>query len=636
MQSRFHFRRPVVRRVLLLLFALTLGWAIWLMVMGGFDRTLLRIRIRSNDPRRVLIVSACALLGYVLAGGAVPLSRFVVHGRRAFTLLAARPGGVAATVALGAVLLALAQGTRIAGDADAYGYVSQADLWLAGDLKVPQPWVEEVPWPNSKWSFTPLGYRPMADEWSIVPTYSPGLPMLMAAAKWLGGQCALFAVVPLSLGLAVFTTYVLGKRIGTESEGLMAAWLLATSPVVLEVALESLSDVPVMAAWSAAFYFLLGTNVASASLSGFAAALAILIRPNLVPLVIPLAAWFVLRRTPAARVSTRLVYLAVFSAAVLPGVLVVAALNRHLYGSASSSGYGDLRELFSAAHVLPNLRRFVVWIVETQSPLALLGVAALIVPLRAVWPRVADRRLFAVIALFIALLWGQYSAYLEFESAGYLRFLLPSWPLIMLATVAVLVAIGRLTIQSVRARVAGIMAVVILLGLWNIRVAVGRDVFEQRQAARHEAPIGRLVQTHTQPNSVVLAVHRSGSMRYYAGRTTMRYDMLDGDWLDRAVAWLTERGVHVYALLDERETAESKTRFAGQRTAAAFDRPVLTYKPASTSLFDLSAPPDASRPTVVITEALPDLPGCDPPVRLRAVRLSRKSEVAGRNSGSHH
>jgi hypothetical protein len=306
----------------------------------------------------------------------------------------------------------------------------------------------------------------------------------------------------------------------------------------------------------------------------------------------------------------------------LPGIAGVAALNQHLYGSATASGYGSLGPAFDWSHVAPNLTRFMTWIVETQTPLALLGLAALVVPLRSIWPGVRDRRVFVVTGLFVALLWGEYSAYLVFDSAGYLRFLLPSWPLIMLGFAAVLDAVRRSMLGVSRAGVAALAVLAVLLGIWNIRVAIGRDVFEQRQAARHEAPIGRLVQEHTDRNSVVLAVQRSGSLRYYAGRQTMRYDMLDGDWLDRAVAWFRDRNVHVYAILDERETEESINRFAGQKAAAAFARPVLTYKPASTSLFDLSTPIERLKPTIVIRESLEDLPGCDPPVPLAALDTS--------------
>jgi dolichyl-phosphate-mannose-protein mannosyltransferase len=610
MQSESRTRR-IARRAMLAGFCVTLAWSVWLAVAGGFDGVVLGIRIRSNNPRRVFVASVGAFIGYILTGGVIRMAPLVGIARSAVATVARHPGWVALALAATAVSATVVLGARIAGGADAYGYVSQADLWLARDLKVSQPWVDQVPWPNAKWTFTPLGYRPMSGESAIVPTYSPGLPILMAIAKWVGGQCALFAVVPLSLGLSLLTTYALGKRLVSAHAGLMAAWFLATSPVVLEVSLESLSDVPVMAAWSTAFYFLLDSSVWSAASAGLLASVAILIRPNLVPLVIPMAAWYLVRRAAGeASTRSRLVHLAVFILTVLPGVALVSGLNSHLYGSAFTSGYGSLADMFSWAHVLPNLRRFIAWIVETQTPLALLGIAALIVPLRRIWPAVADRRLFVIIAMFVALLWAQYSAYLEFDSPGYLRFLLPGWPFMMVGLAAVLVAAGR---AHPRVGPAAAIGIASFLGLWSLHVANGRDVFEQRQAARHEAPIGRLVREHTTRNSVVLAVHRSGSVRYYAGRMTLRYDMLDGDWLDRAVAWLSERDVHVYALLDEREAAETKQRFAGQKRAEAFDRPVLTYRPASTSLYDLSTPPDRSKPTRVIADPLEDLPGCDPP-----------------------
>ena len=288
-----------------------------------------------------------------------------------------------------------------------------------------------------------------------------------------------------------------------------------------------------------------------------------------------------------------------------------------------TSGYGSLTEAFAWAHVLPNLGRFLSWMVETQTPLALLGMAALAVPLRRIWPGVSDRAVFLVIGSLVVVLWGQDSAYLEFDSAGYLRFLLPSWPFIMIGLGAVLLALADLNGTVLRSTVA---VLVIVLGLWNVHVARGRDVFEQRQAARHEAPIGRLVRAHTEENSVILAVHRSGSLRYYSGRTTLRYDMLHPDWLDRAVAWFGNQGIHVYAVVDERERREASDRFSGQRGARAFDRAVLMYEPAGTGLYDLSRPPDGTKTSVLIKDALPDLPGCDPPPYFRSMTMRRSSE----------
>jgi Dolichyl-phosphate-mannose-protein mannosyltransferase len=614
-------RRPAVRLAMLALACASAAWGIWLVVFGGFDITIIGVRIRSNDPRRLLLVAGLASVGFLLAGGTMPVRAGVTRLRGWLAALSRRPDTIALGLASLSMLVAVAGGTRIAGGADAYGYVSQAELWLDGSLKVRQPWVDQVPWPNPEWTFTPLGYRPVRHdgEWSIVPTYAAGLPMLMAIAKFAGGDCALFAVTPLLHGLAVLATYGLGRRLGSPATGLVAAWFLATSPIVVGT-VEPLTDVSVMSAWSLAFYFLLGHGLRAAAASGLLVALAILIRPNLFLLAAPMSAWLLVRRSAAAAAGTggRLPSVVVFAGCSLLGVAAVALVNHHLYGSAATSGYGRFEDQFALHRVLPNLGRYLTWFVETQTPLAVLGMAAILFPLRRLWPGVADRTVFAVFGLYVCILWAEYTAYLEFDSWGYLRFLLPSWPFFMLGLASIFVAAGRHGGSGVR-RCVGVL--VIALGAWNFHTAYRLGVFEQRQAARHEAPIGRLVREHTQRNSVVLAMERSGSLRYYAGRMTLRYDLLEPGWLDRAVDWMTEHGAHVYAVLDERQAAECKRRFAGQRIAAAFDRPVLVYDPAGTSLFDLSTPPDPTTPPIVITAAFPDVAGCDPPARLAPLVL---------------
>ena len=77
MQSKTARLGRMARRTMLVCFCLTLGWAIWLIVAGGFDATILGIRVRSNNPRRVLVASACALVGYLVAGGTVRVSPFL-------------------------------------------------------------------------------------------------------------------------------------------------------------------------------------------------------------------------------------------------------------------------------------------------------------------------------------------------------------------------------------------------------------------------------------------------------------------------------------------------------------------------------------------------------------------------------
>ena len=610
--------RRSIRTTALIILCASAAWAAWIAAFGGFDTTLAGLRIRSNNPQRVMILAAAALLVYFGAGGRIPLALAVVRVRAVAAAAGRRPGWIAAAIALTATVVAAVNSTRIAGGADAYGYVSQAELWLERDLTIEQPWVRGMPFPNVEWIFAPLGYRPGADEWTIVPTYSPGLPMLMAAVKAVGGQCAMFLVVPFTFGAAALATYGIGVRLGGAAAGAIAAWFVATSPAALEVAVESLSDVPAMAAWSLAVYWALGAGARTAAAAGLCAAFGILIRPNLVPLALPIGLWVCARsRTSGARAMA--VDAAAFGAGVLPGIAAVALINAHLYGSAGSSGYGDLAAGFAWRHVLPNLARYARWIAETQTPLALIGLAALLVPLHRLWPGVRDRRVFLAVGLFLLLLWAQYAAYLEFDSAGYLRFLLPAWPLMMLGLASALLALARASGPLGRTLVA---AAIVALGVWTTAVAVGRGVFEQEQAARHDAPLGAIVREQTPANSVILALHRSGSLRYYAGRITARYDMLDPAWLDRFVEWLTARGVHVYAVVDAREAAEAQARFALQRRATAFERPVLIYEPAATALFDLSNPPEAPAAPPRRSESPVDATDCHPPARRPRLRLA--------------
>src|SRR5262249_61142722 len=72
----------------------------------------------------------------------------------------------AAVIILG---LSYAYGVRAAGGSDSYGYVSQARLWLAGDLHVHPEFAAAAPWPNAGWTFTPLAYRPPPGQ-TLLPT----------------------------------------------------------------------------------------------------------------------------------------------------------------------------------------------------------------------------------------------------------------------------------------------------------------------------------------------------------------------------------------------------------------------------------------------------------------------------------
>ena len=124
---------------------------------------------------------------------------------------------------------------------------------------------------------------------------------MMAAARTIAGRAGMFWIVPLMGGLAVWLTFVLGRRIGGAAAGLMAAVLLASSPVFLYQIVQPMNDVPAAALWLLAL--VLASRAAarpdwiSQAWTGAAAGAALVVRPNLLPLAAVTALWIATART---------------------------------------------------------------------------------------------------------------------------------------------------------------------------------------------------------------------------------------------------------------------------------------------------------------------------------------------------
>jgi hypothetical protein len=379
-------------------------WAAAVYATGGFKLTILGFPFTSSDPLRPL-----ALAAVLLAGGYALLGRRQIDDELAHVAVgfekAAMP--VALVASLAVAVAGLRWGTFAASGVDAYGYVSQAALWTRGALRVEQPFVSKVSWPGADWAFAPMGYRPAVDGHAIVPSYAPGLPLLMALAERVAGDCGPYYVVPVLGGLCVWCCFLLGRRAASAAVGACAAVLLACSPAFLFHLVVPMSDVPAAALWSAALYLALGGGATAPASAGISAALAVLVRPNLAPLAALVAAFVAWpgsapRSDVEARRSLRRrrpgrdepnqhaawKRAAWFAAAVVPAVGTIAIINWRLYGSPASSGYGDLGPAFAIGHLAANARRYAGWLVQTHTPL--IGVA--LIGLFAPWMTISWRR----------------------------------------------------------------------------------------------------------------------------------------------------------------------------------------------------------------------------------------------------
>jgi hypothetical protein len=619
---------PVRRRLRQTSFVLALVGLLMvpaLYVSGGFEVWILGVEVRAHRPLRALWLFALGAAGFVAFGGrlsAAPHGAMAAfHGliaawdRHVVPWLPSHRGTVV-TVALTVVLLGATFGTKSAGGADAYGYVSQAtDIWLGGRLFIDQPFAADVPWPRARDTFMPLGYKAVFhdDVPSLVPTYSPGLPLIFAVVKAIGGLDAMYLVVPLFGGLLVLTTYGIGCRLGSRDAGLIGALLVAASPAVLFMLMPPMTDVPVAAAWAAAFYLLTGAGTRHALGAGLASSVAVLIRPNLVPLAVIAGLYYlpevVSRATRARGVRRGLL----FTAGVVPGMAAVAVLNTIWYGSPFLSGYGRLSDLFAWSHITPNFWRYLSWLLETQSPVALAGLAALLIPSRWLWPGLVERRRLVTAALFVYSIWAQYLAYLVFDAWWYLRFLLTVWPFMMVGVGAAAMALWR---PGGRAMRLGVTAALAALLLFQVGIVRDKPIFNQWSGERRYIAVARMVERLTPPNSVIFSMQHSGTIRYYGERMTLRFDQLEPSWLDRAVAWLADHQAHPYLLVEPWEIEDVRRRFAGSETLARLDEPpVAVYEePGRLFLFDLLGQSPGPAATVTgVDEGIRAVPPGPPP-----------------------
>ena len=492
---------------------------------------------------------------------------------------------IASAAAAALFVAGIAWGTFAAGGSDSSCYLNQAHLFRSGTTHIEQPLIIDAPWPAAEWTFTPAGHVPSTVRRDfIVPICPPGLPLAMAVASLIPrGE---FVVVPLCGALAVWLTFVLGRRLDSARTGAAAAVLLACSPSVLFQVVQPMTDVPAMAWWLLATVLAIGAREGEARplAAGLATSMAVLTRPNLIPLAIVLIGWYVaqaFRPANAAlkRCATQVIW---FVAGLAPGLALLAVLQTKMYGSPIATGYGPAQDLFQTANVFENLGLYGRWLVETHSLLILLAVAA---------PFATRRRAEACLGLGLAATTlALYLPYRVFDDWSYVRFLLPALPWLVVLSVMV---IDRIASRFVPARAGAVVAVVVvLLGARWITVARQRSAFDLVRLERHFAEAGMFAAQRLPDRTAVLTVRHSGSVHYYAQRPIVSWDTLEPGALDRALAFLRERGLVPILLLDIAEESTFRARFEAASPIGRLDWPPIARIGRTIRVYD---PEDRAR-----------------------------------------
>jgi Dolichyl-phosphate-mannose-protein mannosyltransferase len=577
-------------RILLIVSIVLAIWAAIIGLTGGFRISVGPIRISSRNSARGFLL---ALLPAALAWRLAYQDWLEERVARALPLL--RRLAIAAVTLL--TFAALAAGVRFGGRAaaasDASGYVSQSALWVQRTLKIDQTFAKSLPWPQPQHAFTPLGYRAGVDD-AMVPTYAPGVPLLMAGAR-LVSTCGPYLVAPVCCALLVLFTFQLGRQVFGTASALVAAALVACSPVVLFMSFTPMADVPAATLWIGALAMGAGGKPRSALVAGLLTGIAILIRPNLVPLAVFPWLMTIVRAQDLRAVVVRTL---LFAIASVPAACFIGWLNNLLYGSPFTSGYGDLSSGFALRYGGINLKQYSAWWLESQGPLAFLFAGA-------VFRRGREKaREFWVLIAFGITLAALYLFYLPFEAWWFLRFLLPGVPLVFLLCADVVQWASRrsCTVTAVALTAFTVVASSHALRFVDTHDITGLGVGEQRYVEP-----ALYIAAHTPPDAVVLTMQHSGSLRYHAGRLTMRWDAIDPAWLDRALDFLQGRGIATYALLEYWEEPQFRERFKGQHVVSELDLgPIATGRNGEQRFYPLRAAESGIRRTPEVIPIQPD------------------------------
>ncbi len=258
-------------------------------------------------------------------------------------------------------------------------------------------------------------------------------------------------------------------------------------------------------------------------------ALAIAIRPNLAPL-----AGLIVLPIVTAEGGVRWRRVTAFAAALAPGLIALGWIQHVRYGSPVGSGYGRIEDGFAFANILPNVARYPRWLTETHTPFIWLSVLA------PVWVITSGRnvqRAWTAIGVALAV-WGAYLPYVYFQPQEwfYTRFLLPAIAIMLLFASIVSLSVLRRLPGALRLPVAVLLVGTLITAF--AMTARSRQVFELRDHERKYPDAGAFAREHLPADAFILAGQHSGSLRYYANRPTLRWDVLEPGHLDEAIAEL--------------------------------------------------------------------------------------------------
>ena len=398
---------------------------------------------------------------------------------------------------------------------DQSGYFNIAQRLLQGKLIQHVPVIAGVQPPVWNYDFQrPLGFLVDAQTGMMVPTYPVGFPLhLLAAEPFVSLQYATLAVNVCLVAASGILVFALGRELKLPPWWALAGVvLLWVCPLFVVDALQPMSDLPATVWTLAALWTSLKAHHRWpwGFAAGFAVGVAVLVRPTDLLVMVPVALALGFRKRAWIALTV----------GGLPAAAFQAWYNLTLYGRILTTGYGNVGFLFGPRFLVHNFLHFAFWIPALLSPFVVLPALGL----RRSW-RESQSAATALIA-WAVVLWGFYLFYYHAgETWWYLRFILPIFPVIILAS---LVVVRRWCEQSPRfARLKWVPFTVLLAAIgWQVAVTHYFDIITLKRGDKRYTKTVEWMNTHAPADAIVLQMQMSGSFTYYTNLAIVRWDFI--------------------------------------------------------------------------------------------------------------
>jgi hypothetical protein len=455
-----------------------------------------------------------------------------------------------------------------------------ARLLRSGQLVQPVSHIEGLTPPD--WSYIyqqPLGFVVKPDTDTFVTTYPVGLPLhFLVAAPFVGLDYSALAVNVFLAAAAALLMIALGRQLGLPWLWAVAgAALLWACPLFIFFVNQPMSDV-CATVWTLAVFstaLLTRRHWAWGFAAGAALAVSVLVRPTDLLLIVPVAV--------VVRFKIRS-WLAIIAGGI-PGAAFLAWYNLQLYGSALTTGYGNIASIFGLRFAPHNVVHFALWLPLLLSPFV-------IVPaLGALRFRRESRGTVVMLALWCAAFVGFYVFYFHSgETWWYLRFILPMFPAVILAA---LLVTHRKFAQPLSQRWMKRAPLLLLVGALTWEIVCGHRLIVTLTKG-DDRPYFQAVnwmQAHAPANAIVLQMQASGAFTYYTSFTIVRWDIINADAWKHLCAAAQATGRPLYATLFEFEEERAFPKILTGR----WERVAQLHRISIWRLVDAS-PSDASAP----------------------------------------